>query len=617
MTLCVLHVGKYFPPARGGMESFLADLIDEQHKQGLNAHALVHGDPLPDDPAWLRRVPVQMALIFAPIAVGFRQALAKAIEELQPDVLHLHMPNNAVFWALTMNSAWQIPWVVHWHSDVLVSQKMWALRLAYKVYRPFEQNVLDKAERIICTSPPYLAGSEPLERWKNKCTVIPLAMQLPDELQSVQTIGEESWLPGKLKLLSIGRLTYYKDFETLILAVSGQDHLQLKIVGSGELKEKLQNLILQHTSTGKKPNVELLGDVAEEQKHQWLASCDAFCMASCEKTEAFGMVLLEAMAHAKPCLVSDLVGSGMPWVVQTSESGLFHLPVGDTQAWRDALDMLVHQPQLLKTWGQNGFRAFKNRFHISSCAKDMTQQYRTAQLNPIPERSTGRELILIPAKDEAETIGHLVKALLDAGHRYILVVDDNSSDETGKVARAAGAQVVRPVLPLGAWGGMQLGIRYAWTHGFQSVVTMDADGQHEVAEIPTLKIAANHANVVIGAHPQRASRMRLVAWKWFRLISGFELQDLTSGFRYYDRSAIEILAQDEATLLDYQDIGVLLILRKAGLRMVEVPVSMNTRLVGHSRIFNSWFSVAIYMLTTTLMCFARWEVPVKRKYSAR
>jgi hypothetical protein len=97
------------------------------------------------------------------------------------------------------------------------------------------------------------------------------------------------------------------------------------------------------------------------------------------------------------------------------------------------------------------------------------------------------------------------------------------------------------------------------------------------------------------------------------MISGFQLQDLTSGFRYYDRQAIELLAQEEATLLDYQDIGVLLILRKAGLRIVEVPVSMNTRLVGRSRIFNSWFSVAIYMLTTTLLCFARWEVPVKRK----
>ena len=137
MSLCVLHVGKYYPPARGGMESFLADLIQEQRAQGIDANALVHGDPLPEDPNWLRRVPVQMSLIFAPIAVGFRAAFALAIEEIRPDVLHLHMPNNAVFWALTLPRARQIPWVVHWHSDVLVSPSQ---RLLFAHKRPKQKH---------------------------------------------------------------------------------------------------------------------------------------------------------------------------------------------------------------------------------------------------------------------------------------------------------------------------------------------------------------------------------------------------------------------------------------------------------------------------------------------
>jgi len=595
------------------MESFLADLIQEQRAQGIDAHALVHGDPLPEDPTWLRRAPVQMELIFAPIAIGFRSALFKAIDEIQPDVLHMHMPNNAVFWALTINAAWQIPWVVHWHSDVIVSEKLWALRLAYTIYRPFEQTVLDKAERIVVTSPPYLEVSEPLMRWRKKCVMVPLALAVQAPEQVIQETAAISWKLGALKLLSIGRLTYYKDFETLIRAVCGARSLQLKIIGTGELRTQLQKLIKALTPKGQEPNVELLGDQTETDKHHWLASCDVFCLSSCERTEAFGLVLLEAMAHSKPCVVSDLEGSGMTWVVASSGAGLSHLPVGDVQAWQEGLCLLAQQPKMLKSWGQNGLQAFKDRFNIAACAKAMTLQYQIAQINPLPTPLNKSELILIPAKDEAETIAQLVCALRAAGHHHILVVDDNSSDGTGQIAQNAGAQVVRPVLPLGAWGGMQLGIRYAWTQGYQSVVTMDADGQHEVDEIPLLIGAAQHANVVIGAHPQRASRLRLLAWRWFRMISGFQLQDLTSGFRYYDRQAIELLAQDEATLLDYQDIGVLLILRKAGLRMVEVPVSMNTRLVGRSRIFNSWFSVAIYMLTTTLLCFARWEVPVMRK----
>jgi hypothetical protein len=142
---------------------------------------------------------------------------------------------------------------------------------------------------------------------------------------------------------------------------------------------------------------------------------------------------------------------------------------------------------------------------------------------------------------------------------------------------------------------------------------MDADGQHEVQDIPTLLARAVDADVVIGAHPQRASRLRHIAWRWFRVIADFDLDDVTSGFRYYNRDAIQILAAKEATLLDYQDVGVLLLLRKAGLRIVEVPVSMNTRQVGRSRIFYSWFSVARYMISTTLLCLARWQVSPKNR----
>jgi len=609
MNLCLLHVGKYFPPARGGMESFLADLIDEQHKQGLDAHALVHGDRLPNDPAWLRRVPVQTELIFAPIAVGFRQALAQAIEDIQPDVLHLHMPNNAVFWALTLPSARQIPWVVHWHSDVLVSHSQWKLRWAYGLYRPFEQAVLDQAERIVVTSPPYLEASAPLKAWRDKCDVVPLALQTQVH-PSPGMEAASTWLPDRLKVLAIGRLTYYKDFETLIRAVCASPLLQLQIVGAGELKGALQALIHQLTPHGTAAHVQLRGEVSDHAKHALLASCDLLALASCERTEAFGLVLLEAMAHGKPCVVSDLPGSGMPWVVTSSQSGRV-LPPGQPKVWREALEALFSQPLPLAQWGRQGLEAVQARFSIQACTQLITAQYRHAQTQPLPYGGQRPLLIVIPAKDEAETMGAVVRALIEKGFHHVFVIDDHSSDGTGDIARAAGATVARPVLPLGAWGGMQLGIRYALAHGHEAVITMDADGQHEVAEIPVLLAAAGQADVVIGAHPARASAMRQLAWRWFRMIAGFELRDLTSGFRYYNRDAIGILAQDEATLMDYQDVGVLMLLRKAGLRLVEVPVSMNTRQVGRSRIFNSWFSVLRYMVTTTLLCLARWHTTKK------
>ncbi|MBC7437505.1 MAG: glycosyltransferase [Bdellovibrionales bacterium] len=610
MTQRILHIGKFFPPHRGGMESFLADLVHTQRAQGLDSHAIVHGQVLPDDPPWLRRVPVQAQLIYAPIALGFRAALVRAIRDIQPDVLHLHLPNNSAFWALTLASARQIPWVVHWHSDVIVSDERMALRLAYTLYRPFEQAVLDKAERIIVTSQPYLQASEPLRRWRHKCAVVPLGIT-PGLPPLTGSTPQPRWLPGRLKLLSIGRLAHYKGFETLIRAVSGAPQLQLIIAGQGESMAQLQALVNASTAPGAIPNVQLLGEISENDKHQLLDSCDAFCLASIERTEAFGMVLLEAMAHGKPCLVSDLPGSGMSWVVESSSAGLSHLPPGDADAWREALEPLAHQPQLLKQWGAQGRQALHECFSIVACARALAAQYRVALNESLPQIQSPKHastLIVIPARNEAATIGQVVSALIAAGWSNIFVIDDHSTDDTGNIARRAGATVARPVLPLGAWGGMQLGVRHAWAQGFGAVITMDADGQHEVQEIPSLVAGSVRADVVIGAHPERASRLRQIAWRWFRAIAGFELRDLTSGFRYYNRPAIDILAADEATLLDYQDVGVLLLLRKAGLRIVEVPVSMNTRQVGRSRIFYSWFSVGRYMVTTTLLCLARWQV---------
>ena len=614
MALRVLHVGKYFPPHRGGMEVFLADLIAAQRAQGIEASALVHGNPTAQDPPWLTRVPVQFQLIYAPIAIGFRAALAQAIAQHRPDVLHLHMPNNSVFWALTMPEARDIPWVVHWHSDVVVSNIRTAVALAYRLYRPFEQAVLGRAERIIATSPPYLDASEPLQPWRSKCAVVPLGLDTAPMIPGDAPPPALPWNGKKLRLLSIGRLTYYKGFETLIQAISSLQDVELLIIGEGELHEALQTRIQTHTSAGQSANVRLLGNVDDAGKNALLQSCDVFCLASRERTEAFGMVLLEAMAHARPCIVSDLPGSGMPWVVAQAGAGLC-VPPEDVTAWQNAILQLQARPALRARFGGSGQQALHARFSMAACARALSTQYALAAPEASVTAPKKDVLIVIPARNEAGTISALLQQLQAAGWHDVLVINDQSTDDTGAIARAAGACVLHPVLPMGAWGGMQAGIRYGLAHGYAAVITMDADGQHEVDEIPALLQARHQADLVIGAFPERASPLRQLAWRWFRQIAGFDLRDLTSGFRLYNRDAMGILAAREATLLDYQDLGALLMVRRAGLHITEVPVSMNLRTVGQSRIFNSWLSVAKYMAATTLLCLARWQT--RRRRTAR
>ena len=612
-SLRVLHIGKFYPPAHGGVEVFLAELIAAQRAQGIDAAAIVHGDALPCDPPWLVRVPVQAQLIYAPIALGFRRALARAIARFGPDVLHLHMPNNAVFWALTLPAARRLPWVVHWHADVVRTRMRTSLRLAYLLYRPFERAVLEEAERIIATSPPYLDASQPLRPWRSKCTVVPLGLSTepPASAKPGSAASAHAVAHRPLQLLAIGRLAYYKGLETLIRAVAAVRYVELVIAGDGELRGRLERLALELTPVGQAPSIRLLGAVEDTVKERLLSECDVVCLASCERTEAFGMVLLEAMRHGRPCLASDLAGSGVPWVIQQGGCGLLAPPL-DVDAWQRAIERLRGDAPLRRRLGEAGRAALRRRFSIDTCADAVADEYRRCLDDAGVPAAAGRTLVVIPARDEAATVGEVVRALHAAGHHDVLVVDDQSADGTGEVARAGGARLMRPVLQAGAWGATQAGIRYALAHGFDAVVTMDADGQHEVAEIPRLLARRHDAGVVIGAHPERASRLRRIAWWWFRRLTGFEFLDLTSGFRYYSRGAMEVMASREATLLDYQDLGALLLMSRAGLRIVEVPVSMSPRAAGRSRVFSSWFVVARYMAITTLLCLSRWDVSSRR-----
>jgi glycosyltransferase involved in cell wall biosynthesis len=216
-------------------------------------------------------------------------------------------------------------------------------------------------------------------------------------------------------------------------------------------------------------------------------------------------------------------------------------------------------------------------------------------------------LAVIPARDEAATVGAVVAGVREALGCAVLVVDDASNDQTSVVAREAGALSLRLSLGLGAWGATQAGIRYARRNGHAGVITLDADGQHEPASLPALFDAQQRAkaNVVIGTCVQRLSRAKRIAWHYLRALTGLGLTDFTSGLRLYDARAIEILAGPEASLLDYQDVGVLMLLAKNGLRIEETPVPMQPRREGHSRVFASWPVVARYMLHTTVLCVAQ------------
>jgi glycosyltransferase involved in cell wall biosynthesis len=187
-------------------------------------------------------------------------------------------------------------------------------------------------------------------------------------------------------------------------------------------------------------------------------------------------------------------------------------------------------------------------------------------------------VVVIPAHNEAEDIAFVVREIRKHCDYPVVVVDDASTDATCQEANGAGAVVIPLAVQLGAWGAIQAGLRYALRNGFTHVITMDADGQHQPASLPTLlrPIVSDEADVVIGACTRRGSPLRQIAWKLMRKVW-------------------------QATLLEYQDVGVLAMLQASGLRIQDVEVDMLPRRHGISRVFHSWASVIYYMSYTLLL----------------
>ncbi len=216
-------------------------------------------------------------------------------------------------------------------------------------------------------------------------------------------------------------------------------------------------------------------------------------------------------------------------------------------------------------------------------------------------------VVIIPAHNEALAIGFVIGEISRHTQLPVVVIDDASSDDTIKVARRAGATVVPLAVQLGAWGATQTGLRFALKHGYHYAITMDADGQHMAESLPALlqPIIKGEADVTIGACTKRGSMLRKIAWTLMKRVSGLSLEDLTSGFRVYDRRAIRRLAAWQATLLEYQDVGVLAMLQSAGISIKDVEVEMLPRQHGMSRVFYSWTSVIYYMSYTLLLSFTK------------
>ncbi|WP_448552135.1 glycosyltransferase family 2 protein [Thalassotalea montiporae] len=225
--------------------------------------------------------------------------------------------------------------------------------------------------------------------------------------------------------------------------------------------------------------------------------------------------------------------------------------------------------------------------------------------------------VVIPAMNEEKTIRQVVSSVASLGY-FVVVVDDGSDDGTVLQAKAAGARVLKSIKNMGAWKATQTGLRYARKKGYEVVVTMDGDGQHMASDIELLiEKYTLGANLVIGNCTNRGSVGRHIAWSFFKKLNGLNVSDITSGFRLYSSIALDLATSRQATMLEYQCIGVLIMARNLNLSVHEVSVNMAEREVGASRIFNSWFAVLNYLIYSSILSSAKAYPTNKNKYFKR
>lgn len=374
----ILHISKFYPPEPGGIENFAADLASAQARGGNQVYVLAHhgrdwfyrpGSIARAGGVVVERVRTFGQLSYVPVSPEFFLRLSRVIKIFKPDVIHVHVPNVSAFFLLLIKV--HAPVILHWHADVVASRIDRRMAFFYSFYRPLETLLIRAADRIICTSGSYLRYSRPLRKWKDKCIILPLGLDParignPDPGLHTETLDKNKNTGSKFRVLCVGRFAYYKGFEYVVKAALKVPMAEFVLVGDGPGWVRIKEMVCEMGLEGR---VYFPGRVDDKCLRGLFASCDIFCLPSVERTEAFGLVLLEAMAFGKPLVTTKIAGSGVNEVNVDGITGL-QVPPADPVALAEAINALGSDQKLCRQMGAMARRRFEQEYQIDSvCAK--------------------------------------------------------------------------------------------------------------------------------------------------------------------------------------------------------------------------------------------------------
>jgi rhamnosyl/mannosyltransferase len=356
-ALRVVHLGKYYPPARGGIEQqtrYLAQGLSQwgcqvvvvvvNHRQGCGKDVTYRSWAVTPDcqewdgPVQVYRVGRCFHALRTDLCLGLPRLLGHLQRTFRPHLWHLHTPNITMLAALLMRPGLS-PLIITHHSDIIRQ------RMGKYLVRPVEAQVYRRAQAVVATSAAYAAGSPLLQRFRAKVTVVPLGIDgtvfrapSPQVLETAEQwrrrFGQPLWL-------CVGRMTPYKGFDVAITALREVPG-QLLLLGSGP-EEKRWRLLAERL--GVRQRVHFLGAVEESVLAAAYHAATALWLPSRNRAEAFGLVQVEAMAAGCPVINTAIAHSGVPWVCRHEQEGLT-VPPNDPAALAVAARRLWQEPGL-------------------------------------------------------------------------------------------------------------------------------------------------------------------------------------------------------------------------------------------------------------------------------
>jgi glycosyltransferase involved in cell wall biosynthesis len=369
----IAHFGKYYFPDAGGIESVSLSIARGAVVNGYAVTVICFGNTQKIseeivDQVRILRSPIALTIASQPL--GLRYMYLCLRESRQANLVHLHAPNMlGCLCALFIARKTRL--LVHWHSDVI------GKGLLGKLLRPLEFLILKRADTIVATSKIYADASEILSKFREKVSVVPIGV--PDVKPISDNVSLSTILSALVKIiagrriiLAVGRLVPYKGFDVLIEAAKyiNSDAVVI-IVGDGQFRVDLQNSI---NSSGVAEGVHLTGRLSEECLRYLFSKASLYCMSSTNRAEAFGVVLLEAMAYGLPIVATDIPGSGVPWVNKHGTSGL-NVPAGDPQALAEACNQILGSMKLCNKLACGARQRFMDEFTEDVFVKRMMDVY--------------------------------------------------------------------------------------------------------------------------------------------------------------------------------------------------------------------------------------------------